>query len=235
MTGSPSWAVLAIVTAVSMPTAARAQQRNPAMQVGVRAVVAHATVHPGDMVLVVVDLTFPEGFHAWPHEPVVPPVFGGLEPIPTDLSLTVPPGASVADIQWPEPTAVEVRYTGSPVELLSYTGRTVIHALVTLASDQPEGSALIRVKVSYQACDATVCYPPVERDVAVPLHVVAPKTATSPGVAEPDMLAVAAFFVGSALSGALTYAGALPTVGRAPAPTAKPVNIASPLRGVGAL
>ncbi len=198
--------VLAIVTAVSMPTTAGAQQRNPAMEVGVRAVAAHATVHPGDVVPVAVELTFPAGFHAWPHKPVVPPVFGGLEPIPTDLSLTVPQGATVGDIQWPEPTAVEVRYTGSPVALLSYTGRTLIYAPVTLGSDQPEGRALIRVKVSYQACDATVCYPPVERDVSVPLHVVAPGTAASPGVAEPGM------FTGFAVG-----AGARPIVGNAPA------------------
>ena len=178
---------LALATAV-LASPVAAQRSNPAMSVGVRAVPAHSTVHPGDLVPVAVELSFPDGFHAWPHEPVVPPVFQGLEPIPTAVRLTtLPPGASVGDIQWPTPEAVPVNYTGSPVDLLSYTGHAVIYVPVTLAADQPVGDASIGIAVGYQTCDQTVCYPPVTRNLTARLRVVAAGTAVSANVNEPEL------------------------------------------------
>lgn len=175
------------MAAVWMPTTARAQRPDPAMEVGVRAVAARTSVHPGDLVPVAVELTFPKGFHAWPHTPVVPAVFQGLEPIPTDLKVTAPAGATLGEIQWPIPEAVQVRYTGSPIDLLSFTGTTVIYAPVTLAADQSVGDASVGVKVGYQVCDESVCYPPVHRDVTVALRVVAAGTPVPAGVTEPEL------------------------------------------------
>ncbi|MEJ2679717.1 MAG: protein-disulfide reductase DsbD family protein [Gemmatimonadota bacterium] len=189
-------ALAAPAPAMAAPAPASARFQSPVHAVAVRALAARSKVHPGDLVAVAVVLDYRKGFHSWPHKPVVPPAYSGLIPIPTTVAVSSsPPGAEVGEVQWPAPETVRVYYTGSPVDLLSYTGREVVYVPVTLAADQAVGQASVVVHVGYQACDERVCYPPVEEDLTVPLEVVAAGVAASTQVNEPDV------FAGFALGG----------------------------------
>lgn len=110
-----------------------------------------------------------DGFHTWPHEPVVPKEFRGVTPIATGIGFVESPNGIVTDrIDWPTPVPVQVLYSGSPVELLSYTGRTTVNVYLTLHRDLVESDTVF-VPLRYQACDAEICYPPVAVELTVPL------------------------------------------------------------------
>jgi len=110
-----------------------------------------------------------DGIHTWPHEPVVPEEFRGVSPRATGIGrIGSPQGVIVDHIDWPPPVPVSVQYTGYPVDLPSYTGVTTVAVHLTLKRDLVE-SDTVRVPLSYQACDAEICYPPVRVEVKSPL------------------------------------------------------------------
>jgi thiol:disulfide interchange protein len=168
--------LFALVAGGTLVPAAHAQDAiDPATAVQVRAVPQTSVARPGDPVAVAVEITYADGFHSWPHTPVVPPEFGADFPaIPTTIDVTgAPSGTQVGSIQWPEPTPVTVYYTMAPVPLLSYHGKVVAYVPVVLPPDLRPGDVAIELKVAWQACDQTTCYFPQDKTVSVPLKVVA--------------------------------------------------------------
>ncbi len=179
---------LAVAVGLGVPRVASAQVEDGTDSVSVRAVPARAVVRPGDLVPIAVVFDHAEGFHSWPNTPVVPPVYRDVIPIPTAIEVTaLPAGAALGTIQWPAPVSVRVRYTGRPVDLLSYVGETVAYVPVTLAPEQPEGTIAIGLRVSYQSCDERVCYPPREVALTVSLRVAPAGEAVGTGVIEPRL------------------------------------------------
>ncbi len=82
-------------------------------------------------------------------------------PIPTTMeAVSLPDGAQLVGIDWPEPVPVTVRYTGEPVALLSYTETVHIPVQIRRPPDGLAAGAAAELRVSYQACDEQVCYPP---------------------------------------------------------------------------
>ena len=141
-------------------------QREPTYRgrpaVSVRAVAAKSSVRPGEQVPVAVVVQHAPRFHTWPNEPIVPPEFGSdLVPIPTSIDIFAA-GASidVGAIQWPAPEPVTVRYTGSPVELLSYIDTTAVYLPLTIADNVEPGELNLELIVRYQTCDERRCYFP---------------------------------------------------------------------------
>ncbi|MFQ5889601.1 MAG: cytochrome c biogenesis protein CcdA [Gemmatimonadota bacterium] len=159
--------------------------------VTVRAVAARRVVRPGDQIAIAVVIEHAEGFHTWPNEPVVPEEFGeGFVPIATTIEvLALPAGAETRRIQWPEPVAVPVNYTGVDVDLLSYAGTAVAYLPLILSADQPLGETFVELAVGYQTCNETTCFFPEETTLRVPLEVVAAGTEVAVDVDEPDLFA----------------------------------------------
>ncbi len=161
-------AVLIAVGGVSPAVA----QNPPRGAVTVDARVSQTAVRPGDLVTIAVRLTHASGFHTWPHEPVVPEAFEGVNPIPTEIALAdAPPGTELVEVVWPQPQPVTVHYGGAPTALLSYTGSALIGVRLRLPRDMPEGRATVVLTVRFQACDARLCYRPQRVETAVRFRV----------------------------------------------------------------
>lgn len=167
---SRSSAALLVGGLVAWSPAALPAQGIPDDAVVVRAAADPARAAPGGRLAIAVTIEFAPGFHAWPNEPVLPPQFAGLRPIPTTIDVaSLPEGLVLERIEWPDPEPVTVRYTGQPLELLSYTGTVVARVRVGVAADAPTGRGTATLTVGYQACDERLCYRPttVERTVRV--------------------------------------------------------------------
>jgi thiol:disulfide interchange protein len=158
--------------------------------VTVRAVAAKSTLRPGDQIVVAVVYQHQPSYHSWPNKPVVPPELGSFTPIPTTLEFTsVPDGATFLPIQWPTPVAVEVNYTGTPLELLSFVETTIAYAPLDLSPDQPTGEVVVELSAGYQACDDRLCYPPETVNFSIPLQVIAADVEATIDLNEPELFA----------------------------------------------
>ncbi|MFC1639401.1 cytochrome c biogenesis protein CcdA [Gemmatimonadota bacterium] len=172
--------------------------------VTVRAVAAKSTLRPGDQIVIAVIYQHQPNYHSWPNEPVVPPELGSFTPIPTTLDLvSVPEGAEVLPIQWPTPVPVEVNYTGTPLELLSYVEQSIAYASIDLSPDQTIGAALVELSAGYQACDDRLCYPPQTVNLSIPLQVISADVEATIELNEPEL------FAGFGLSGNRASSGML--------------------------
>ncbi|MDT8435764.1 MAG: protein-disulfide reductase DsbD family protein [Gemmatimonadota bacterium] len=127
-------------------------------------------VSGGALVEVRVALEHARTFHSWPDEPVVPAALEGLLPIATAVEVvSLPEGAALESIAWPDPVPVVVRYAGEPLELLSFTDTTVARLRLRLPADGVASDAAARLVVTLQSCDEEYCYPPRRVALEAPL------------------------------------------------------------------
>jgi hypothetical protein len=172
MSGEPRRIAPALAAALLTWASPAAAQR-PVDPVRAFARVERARVSPGDTVGILVTLELAPGFHVWPHQPVLPPALARFTPVATDVSpATLPAGARLGRIDWPEAVPVTVQYVGPPLELLSYTGTVVARVVLTLRPDATPGRATVTLRVRYQPCDDRVCHPPADRDLTVRFRIV---------------------------------------------------------------
>jgi thiol:disulfide interchange protein DsbD len=85
--------------------------------------------------------------------------------IPTRLSFQGSPGITVNEIKFPKPEEKKFPYTSKPIEI--YSGTILVRGTLSVPGSVPSGSQVIKGKLSYQACSATLCLPP--EIVSVPL------------------------------------------------------------------
>lgn len=172
--GATVAALAAGVAALAVPTEGRAQGvRGGADSVKVRVVGMEALGPVGDGALVEirVALEHARGFHSWPDVPVVPPELAGLNPIATSIeAVSLPAGVAVETVDWPDPVPVTVRYSGPPLELLSFVDTTVARVRLRIpAGGVPAGGAA-GLRVTLQSCDEEYCYPPRRVSLEAPLE-----------------------------------------------------------------
>jgi thioredoxin:protein disulfide reductase len=122
-------------------------------------------VHAGTRVRVALQVSLPEGLHVQSNAPRDPSL------IPTVLEIDPPPGITVADIVYPPPT--DLKQIGQDQPLAVFEREFAIGADLTLAPGLPAGDLSMPLHLRYQACDATVCYPPATADAQWSLTVVA--------------------------------------------------------------
>jgi DsbC/DsbD-like thiol-disulfide interchange protein len=134
--------------AVNVLAAANKAQRGRAMQAAV-----------------VMDI--PRGLHVNSNRPL------GQYAIPTTVRITAPKGVRVSAVSYPR--SVVRKFEFSEERLAVYEGRAVMRFNVSFPASFPEGVARLRVVVKYQACSDTVCYPPDEKDMTIPIGVVGPE------------------------------------------------------------
>jgi thiol:disulfide interchange protein DsbD len=65
-----------------------------------------------------------------------------------------------------------------------YSGRAVIQVVGAVAADAPLGPTTLRLKLTYQGCDANTCYRPAERVLDAPARIVEAGAASSPANAQ---------------------------------------------------
>ncbi len=145
-----------------------------------------ASVAPGGQLVVAVVLDHAEGWHTNLNEPVVPPEMGGFTPWATEVKIT-PTGAAVTKgpIQWPEAHAVEVAFTGTPVDYLVFEGRAVVYVPMLVSADASPGETVsLEIEVQYQACDDTACDIPQTEVFTLSIPVVEATEAEAAGGAD---------------------------------------------------
>lgn len=121
----------------------------------------------------------PSHFHVNPSADRIPAGLDFLIPTTLEVSATVTGSAErpvkLGAVQWPQPSEIEVNYTGSPVKMPVYDGRVVLYVPLIVPPEAVAGDELrVRVKVRYQACDDQTCLRPevVERVLTLPITAV---------------------------------------------------------------
>ncbi|MFT3684819.1 MAG: thioredoxin family protein [Phycisphaerales bacterium] len=169
-----------LVTSLFVATA-RAQEG-----ITVSASTASPTVAAGGTVNVEVTFTFENNLHIWPHKPVLPPGMADTSAIPTELlpGAALPPGftVTVGKITWPEATAT--KFLGG--ELLAYHETVKVIVPVDIDSTVKPGKYTLSLAASFQACNASMCFAPDDRELTAEVTVT-PAVARAASVAYIDL------------------------------------------------
>ena len=115
---------------------------------------------------IAVVLKIRDGFHINARKPIQEYL------IPTDLKVDLPAGYKATEVTYPDGTLKS--FTFSKTEKLNvYTGTVILHLKATAPADATLGAAHIPLKLRYQACNDSVCLPPVRQDIDTAFSVAA--------------------------------------------------------------
>jgi hypothetical protein len=139
------------------------------------------SVAPGGQFVVAAILDHAEHWHSHLNEPIVPPEMEGFVPIATRVVVTSAGEIITAGpIQWPEPHAVEVAFTGTPVEYLVYEGRAIVYVPLLVNQDAAVGESIeLSIEIEYQACDDVSCDLPMLETRTLSIAIVEPSEAAT--------------------------------------------------------
>ncbi len=96
--------------------------------------------------------------------------------IPTDLRVDVPTGFKTENVIYPKGT-LETFTFAKDKPLNVYSGTIILRLPLTVLKDAPLGPQHLAMKLRYQACSTEICLPPVTKEVALTLNVVAASAA----------------------------------------------------------
>ena len=135
--------------------------------------------HPGAPARLAVLVTVPDGWHVNARNPLQDYL------IPTTLSLTTLNGAMVSETVYPE--ADQLTPDFSDEALAVYGGAFPIGLELAIPEAWTPGTYALHALLHYQACNDTVCAPPAELALTIPLTIVPasqPLRPQSPGLFE---------------------------------------------------
>ena len=156
-----SWAIL------TSKVHAQANTANPVVAISTQWSATRA--HRGDVLAVAAVLDIRDGYHINPfvvqeHEPYL---------IPTSVEVTDSGTVAPYPLRYPSPTTVEVGPEDNPRQVIGYEGRLVVYLPVQIGAAVDFGQAIMKVKVTYQACDRYQCLLPVVKEVITgPIEIV---------------------------------------------------------------
>ena len=107
-------------------------------------------------------LDIPQGFHVNANKPL------GKYAVPTVLRVEAPDGIKISPIIYPRSTMHRV---GND-QLAVYDGRAVMRFNVTIPANHESNSMELRARIRFQSCNDEVCFPPVTREITMPIDVV---------------------------------------------------------------
>jgi DsbC/DsbD-like thiol-disulfide interchange protein len=107
---------------------------------------------------IAVVLKIRDGFHINARKPTLEYL------IPTDLKVELPVGYKAGEVTYPDGTLKSFSFSKTE-KLNVYTGTIVLHLKATAPADAALGAQHIPMKLRYQACNDSVCLPPVRQDV----------------------------------------------------------------------
>ncbi len=121
---------------------------------------------PGEPIALAVVLEVPQPLHINTDAP--PDAFL----IPTQITAsTETQGIAFSAPQFPKAKTITVNYGDGPQQLPVHSGRPIFYLTATPDRNVKPGRYPVTVKVSWQACDDQVCYPPDEAEQTVTLTV----------------------------------------------------------------
>src|SRR6478672_312423 len=150
-----------LVLIVAAATGAHAQMRRPRAEV--TPVIEKAGVHAGEATRVALKVSLPEGLHTQSNKP------RDENLIPTELSVTAPPGVTVKEIVWPP--ATDLKQNGALLAVFEQT--FAIGVELAIDSSVRPGDLIVPAGLRYQACDANLCYAPASAVVQWTIPVLA--------------------------------------------------------------
>jgi cytochrome c biogenesis protein CcdA/thiol-disulfide isomerase/thioredoxin len=133
--------------------------------------VVERAVAPGASVRLALKVSLPEGVHTQSDKPRDPSF------IPTVLTITTPPGVTIDEIVFPP--ATDLKQAGLDQPLAVFDQNFAIGAQLALAPAVPVGDLAVSARLRYQACDATICYAPLNADFTWTLRVVPAATSAN--------------------------------------------------------
>src|SRR3954447_22602278 len=152
-----------IVLIAACATGASAQMRRPRAEV--TPVIEKAGAHAGETARVALKVSLPEGLHTQSNKP------RDENLIPTELSVTAPPGVTVKEIVWPAPT--DLNQVGANKPLAVFEQTFAIGVELAIDSSVRPGDLIVPAGLRYQACDANLCYAPASAVVQWTIPVLA--------------------------------------------------------------
>ena len=129
---------------------------------------SHNVVRPGDDFKLALLPTLAPGYHTYGSEEQAM--------IPFKVEVELPEGIALAGpIGYPRGKKYEDKALGTTHSI--FEGDIPLGALVFKAADSIEmGQVSVQVKLHYQACDDSMCFPPVTKTLTVPLRIVGKDT-----------------------------------------------------------
>lgn len=150
--------VLLLALVSFSPVATYAQIPNAKDVVKSEAYTSFEPVARGKEFQIAVVLKIRDGFHINARKPTLDYL------IPTDLKVDLPAGYKATEVTYPEGTLKSFAFSKTE-KLNVYTGTVVLHLKATAPADAALGAAHIPLKLRYQACNDSVCLPPVRQDI----------------------------------------------------------------------
>jgi DsbC/DsbD-like thiol-disulfide interchange protein len=161
---------------LSLPAAllvcAAASTARAQADVGINGFYSANRAQQGRSVQAVVVLDVPSGYHINANR------VGNKFSIPTTVKIEAPEGARVSAVSYPRGAVRMLKFSKEPLAL--YERRAVLRFNVTFPAVFKAGETELRARVRYQACNDEVCYPPVTREITMPIAVVAPTEQVKP-------------------------------------------------------
>ena len=125
--------------------------------------VSIAPVARGSTFEVAVVVAIKSGFHVNAHKPLEDYL------IPTNVTPALPAGIKELGITYPDGTEKKLSFSDKP--LLVYTGKFTVRAKFSAAANAPLGATKLVFRLQYQACNDSVCLPPVRIPVVTTIDV----------------------------------------------------------------
>ena len=159
---------------LAMPGKPAAEAGTPQVRVSGR--LDRTTVRANDQIAVAVVLDHLPGWHTWPSaEQDVLPADVAEFAIRTSIEIEAADWiGTIGPVQWPEPHEVGVAdpMGGPAIKVMTYSGRAVAYVPLVVGGSAPLGAHTLRVKVGYQSCDETMCMPPEDVTLEIPVEIV---------------------------------------------------------------
>jgi DsbC/DsbD-like thiol-disulfide interchange protein len=146
--------VVALAVVSTSAPSLGAQSRRPRVELTTAIDAAAAT---GAGIKLLLNVKLPTGYHVQSDKPRDPLL------IPTALTVKPPDGLKVDRIVYP--AASDLTQPGRDKPLAVFGSEFTIEVFVSRAPDGPTGELVVPAQFRYQACDASVCYPPATAEV----------------------------------------------------------------------
>lgn len=143
---------------------AAASEARAQANVDVRGFYASNRAQQGRAVHAAVVLDIPDGYHVNANK------VANKFSIPTTVKLEAPEGVRISPLAYPAGHPRKLKFSNDPLSL--YEGRAVIRFTAAFPANFKTGETEIRARVRYQACNDELCYPPVTREITMPIAVV---------------------------------------------------------------
>jgi thiol:disulfide interchange protein DsbD len=140
---------------LSLPSSASAEDEDP---VAVTLAWSAEALPPAGEAALAVVLDIREGYHVMADKDQLSAV-QDFTPFPTKAQIVEAPAGVLAEsAYYPKALPFKADFTEQPI--MSFEGRTVIYLPLRLSLSAPGGSMPVKVRVEYQACEATTCLMP---------------------------------------------------------------------------